>query len=79
MSVSNRMKKVILEFPSTTGNPADLHRLDQFVRDMKRAGILKKPEYNIPQRATAGEVSLNTSTSLTSLNPSSFSLSEETN
>lgn len=60
MSIIDEINKVKVEFPTTTSNAAELQRLDQFLTEMKRAGVARTQEYNIPQPDTIGYVLVNT-------------------
>ncbi|MFH1113254.1 MAG: hypothetical protein V1792_04980 [Pseudomonadota bacterium] len=60
MSILDEISKVKAEFPTTTPNAAELQRLGRFLAEMKRAGVARTQEYNIPQPDTIGYVLVNT-------------------
>lgn len=54
MPVVEELKKALGGFPETAPNPAELLRLQQFLAEMKTAGIAKTREYDLPQPDTIG-------------------------
>ena len=60
MSILDEINKVKAEFHTATSNEAELQRLDRFLTEMKRAGVARTQEYNIPQPDTLGYVLVNT-------------------
>lgn len=54
MAIFDDLKKMLAEFPSVTADPEDLERLQQFLKQMKDAGVAKTHEYDIPQPDTIG-------------------------
>ncbi|MFH0823177.1 MAG: hypothetical protein V2B18_10545 [Pseudomonadota bacterium] len=56
MSIVDDVNKVISEFPANAEHPAELARLSRFFVEMKRAGIAKTQEYNLPRPNTLGRV-----------------------
>jgi len=54
MAILDDLKKTLTDFSSGTADPEDLERLQQFLKQMKDAGIAKTREYDIPQPDTIG-------------------------
>ncbi len=53
------LKKTLTRFPQVTRDPAELARLQQFLADMKEAGIAKTREYDLPLPDTIGRAAGN--------------------
>jgi hypothetical protein len=60
MSILDEINKVRVEFPKRTPDAAELQRLGQFLAEMKRAGVARTQEYNIPQPDTIRHILVNT-------------------
>ncbi len=59
MLVVEELKKMLARFPQVTPDPAELSRLQQFLAEMKMAGIAKTREYDLPQPDTIGRAARN--------------------
>jgi len=59
MLVVEELKKALARFPQVTPDPAELARLQQFLAEMKTAGIAKTREYDLPQPDTIGRAARN--------------------
>jgi hypothetical protein len=59
MPVVEELKKVLAKFPQVTADPAELARLQQFLAEMKTAGIAKPREYDLPLPDTIGRAARN--------------------
>jgi hypothetical protein len=59
MPVVEELKKALATFPQITPDPAELARLQQFLAEMKTAGIAKTREYDLPQPDTIGRAARN--------------------
>lgn len=57
MAILDDLKKTLEDFPSVTADPEDLARLQQFLKQMKDAGVAKTREYDIPRPDTIGRAS----------------------
>jgi hypothetical protein len=54
MPVVEELKKALAGFPEIAPNPAELVRLQQFLAEMKTAGIARTREYDLPLPDTIG-------------------------
>ncbi|MEW6348780.1 MAG: hypothetical protein AB1646_06930 [Thermodesulfobacteriota bacterium] len=54
MSITDKLQGLISEFPRTTPDTEELQRLSQFLIEMKRMGVAKTQEYNLPRPDTLG-------------------------
>lgn len=59
MPLIKELKKVLATFPEGTPDAAELARLQQFLTEMKTAGVAKTREYNLPQLDTIGRAARN--------------------
>jgi hypothetical protein len=64
MPIIDELKKAVEQFPSSTANPKELERLKEFFDRMKREGVVKTPEYDIPRPDTIGRNLLETHCSI---------------
>jgi hypothetical protein len=60
MSILEQMKKVLAGHPSATSNPEELARLQRFFMEMKRAGVARTREYDLPRPDTIGRIAVGT-------------------
>jgi hypothetical protein len=54
MSVVDDVKRTLAEFPSTTADAEELARLMRFLAQMRRAGLTKMRDYDLPRPDTIG-------------------------
>jgi hypothetical protein len=54
MDILEQLKKELADFPSGSKNPEDLARLQEFLERMKKAGIARTREYDLPPPDTLG-------------------------
>ena len=76
MLVDERILKVLAEHQASAENSAELGRLQEFLRRMKEAGLVRKREYDIPQPDTLGRSSF-TRAKQTRLHPDSRNDNQE--
>lgn len=60
MSIVDDVKKATGEFPAATGDPEELARLQEFLLQMKEAGVAKTREYDLPRPDTIGRALVDT-------------------
>jgi len=58
MGTVEDLKKALESFPRATQDAEELVRLQQFLNEMKTAGIAKTREYDLPQPDTVGQSAL---------------------
>lgn len=54
MKISERVSNALASFEATTSAPAELVRLQEFLQEMRTAGVAKTMEYNLPPPDTLG-------------------------
>lgn len=54
MQVTERVKKALADYPAASSDPEELARLQEFLQQMKDAGVAKTREYDLPQPNTLG-------------------------
>ncbi len=54
MTIVDEIHKLMSEFPPTTPEAEELQRLSRFLTEMKRIGVAKTQEYNLPRPDTLG-------------------------
>jgi len=57
MSIVDELKRTLASFPEATADAAELVRLQQFLAEMKIAGIARTREYDLPRPDTIGRAS----------------------
>jgi len=54
MQVIERVNKAVAEYPVVSKNQEELIRLQEFLQQMKDAGVARTREYDLPQPDTLG-------------------------
>jgi len=59
MTLVDKLKETLETFQKDTSDAAELARLQQFLVEMKTAGVAKTREYDLPQPDTIGRAARN--------------------